>query len=142
MAAAKILLIDDDADFVSIHKAHLLKAGFAVVTAYDGEEGMATARAEKPDLVILDYMMVRPTEGSIVALEFREDPQLKDVPILLLTSVRAKHPWWGVDKSEKYLPVDAFLDKPVTADRLIGEVNRLLREPIVGPGSHERRSSA
>ncbi|MHB1007240.1 MAG: response regulator [Chloroflexota bacterium] len=126
MAAAKVLLIDDDADFVRIHKAYLEEAGFAVVTAYDGEEGLATAREEKPNLVILDYMMMRPTEGSIVALEFKDDPELKGVPILLLTSVRAKHPWWGVDKSDKYLPVDAFLDKPVPADVLIGEVNRLL----------------
>ncbi len=128
MAAARVLLIDDDVDFVAIHKAYLEGAGFDVITAYDAEEGLALAREEKPDIVVLDYMMARPTEGSIVAIEMKEDAELKNIPILLLTSVRAKHPWWGVNKSESYLPVDVLLDKPVSAEQLAAEVSRMLAE--------------
>ncbi len=126
MASAKVLMIDDDVDFLRIHQAYLQKAGFTVVTAVDGDEGLIIARKDKPDLIILDYMMTRPTEGSIVALALRDDPELKDIPVLLLTAVRAKHPWWGVDKHDSYLPVDTVLDKPVSEERLVGEVKRLL----------------
>lgn len=128
MTAAKVLLIDDDADFVRIHAAYLKAAGFTVVSAVDGDEGLAVARQENPDVVILDYMMTRPTEGSIVAIEMREDPQLKSIPIILLTSVRARHPWWGVQKNESHLPVDILLDKPVPPERLIDEVRRLVEK--------------
>lgn len=124
--AAKILLVDDDVDFVRINKAHLEAAGYEVLTAYDGEEGLIVARAEKPDVIVLDYMMTRPTEGSFVAQEIKEDPEIGKTPILLLTSVRAKHPWWRVQKSDSYLPVDVLLDKPVSAEKLVAEISRLV----------------
>ena len=123
----KILLVDDDVDFVKINKAYLEGAGFEVVTAYDGTEGLAQARATRPDLMILDYMMARPTEGAFVAQEMKEDPELKDVPILLLTSVGAIHPWWRVQKDEYYLPVELFMDKPVKPERLIEEARKLIK---------------
>ena len=128
MAAAKVLLIDDDEDFVHIHKSYLEHAGYKVLTSYTGEEGLAIAKAEHPDVILLDYMMARPTEGSIIALEMRDDPELKDTPIVLLTSVRSKHPWWGVQKSEERLPVDVFLDKPVPPERLVAEIEQLVNQ--------------
>jgi len=125
--APKVLLVDDDVDFVKINQAHLEKAGFEVLTAYDGQEGLERARQSRPDVMVLDYMMARPTEGAFVAQEMKDDPELKDIPILLLTSVGAKHPWWRVQKDDQYLPVDEFLDKPVPPERLVEEVRKLLK---------------
>ena len=124
---SRILLVDDDVDFVNITKAHLENAGFEVSTAYDGTEGLASARKERPDLVILDYMMARPTEGAFVAQEMKEDPELKDIPIILLTAVGAVHPWWKVQKDDYYLPVEVFLDKPVKPELLVEEARKLIK---------------
>ena len=126
MVMPKVLLVDDDPDFVRIHKAYLEHAGFQVTASYSGEEGISAALADKPNVVVLDYMMDRPTEGSFVALEFKENPRLRDIPILLVTSVRSKHPWWGVKQSDAYLPVEAILDKPVSPEKLVAEVSRLM----------------
>ena len=123
----RVLLVDDDVDFVKINGAHLEKAGFEVIPAYDGTERLAKARETRPDGMILDYMMARPTEGAFVVQEMKEDPDLKDVPILLLTAVGAIHPWWKVQKDEYYLPVEVFLDKPVKPEQLVEEVRRLIR---------------
>jgi CheY-like chemotaxis protein len=124
--AAKILLVDDDVDFVAITKAFLNAAGYTVLTAYDGDEGLALARAEKPDVIVLDYMMARPIEGSYVAQEIRQDPELTRTPIVLLTSVRAKHPWWRVERNDAHLPVDILLDKPVSAEKLVETVSQMV----------------
>jgi len=125
---AKLLLIDDDVDFVRITKSFLESAGFDVDVAYDGGEGLEKARKDKPDLIFLDYMMLRPTEGAFVAQELKDDPQLKEVPILLLTAISSVHPWWGVQKDDRYLPVDVFIDKPVKPERLVEEIKRLLKQ--------------
>jgi CheY-like chemotaxis protein len=128
MAAQKVLLIDDDEDFVQIHKSYLEHAGFKVLESYTGEEGLAIAKAEHPDIVVLDYMMARPTEGSFIALEIRDDPELKNTPIVLLTSVRSKHPWWGVQKNDEHLPVNVLLDKPISPERLVMEIQQLVSQ--------------
>jgi len=124
----RILLVDDDVDFIRINKAFLEGAGFDVVVAYDGGEGLERARQERPDVIVLDYMMVRPTEGAFVAQELEDDPELKSVPVILLTAVGSAHPWWGVKKDDYYLPVDVFLDKPVKPERLVQEINALLEK--------------
>jgi CheY-like chemotaxis protein len=128
MAASTVLLIDDDEDFVAIHKAYLERAGFKVAACYSGDEGLEAARAEHPDIVVLDFMMARPTEGSLVAQALRDDPSLKETPIILLTSIRSKHPWWGVQKGGDYLPVDVLLDKPIDPERLIAEIRQLVSQ--------------
>jgi CheY-like chemotaxis protein len=124
--AAKILLVDDDVDFVAITKTFLSAAGYTVLTAYDGDECLAIARAERPDVIVLDYMITRPTEGSYVAQEIRRDPVLNRTPIVLLTSVRAKHPWWRVERNDTNLPVDILLDKPVSAEKLVEAVSQMV----------------
>jgi CheY-like chemotaxis protein len=70
-------------------------------------------------------MMDEVTPGSYVARALRQHPVLATVPIILLTSVRVKHPWWGVEKDDERLPVDIIVDKPVSPERLIAEAKRL-----------------
>ncbi|HNQ59515.1 MAG TPA: response regulator [Bacteroidales bacterium] len=129
MKDIKILLVDDDIDFVFIQKAFLEKEGFQVITAGDKFAGFERARAEKPDLAILDVMMTTDQEGFEMAREMRKDPQLKDIPIIMLTSVDSV---MGLNLKEmandpKWLPVDSYLEKPVQPQKLLDEIKRLLK---------------
>lgn len=128
MKEIKILLVDDDIDFIFIQKAMLEKEGFQVITAGDKIAGLERARAEKPDLAILDVMMTTEQEGYEMAREMKKDAALKDIPIIMLTSVDAIT---GLNlkemaKDPKWLPVEAYLEKPVQPQQLLGEIKRLL----------------
>ncbi|MCK5173059.1 MAG: response regulator [Planctomycetes bacterium] len=125
---AKILVVDDDGDLVAAISTVLEGKGYEVATASNKEEGMAKIKEIKPDLAILDVMMTTWQDGFEMAREVKGDEGLKNIPILMLTGVGDKT---GMDrKSEtgdaEWLPVDAFLDKPVKSDVLLAEVERLL----------------
>ena len=130
MAKAKILVTDDDQDIRDSLQAILEAQDYAVVTAVDKDDGMEKIRAEKPDLMILDVMMSTWQDGFEMARELKQDPEYKNVPILMLTGVKEKT---GIDfKStagdETWNPVDGFLEKPVQSDVLLSEIARLLPE--------------
>ncbi|MCM2322608.1 MAG: redox-sensing transcriptional repressor Rex [Oligoflexia bacterium] len=123
----KILCIEDDQDIVESYKAILKTAGYEVAAAYDGESGYAKAREFEPDLIILDVMMKDTTEGFHVAYKFRQDPAFKYVPILMLTSVNSESGFnFNKEKDGAYLPVDAFVEKPVAPNSLLLTVRKLL----------------
>ncbi len=125
--AKKILIIDDDVDFVEMNKAVLTKEGFEVKEAYNGTEGLELVKSEKPDLVILDVMMSRADEGFEVAREIRKDPKTRNLPIIMLTSVNQQPDYnWKFGPDEEWNPVDEFLEKPVSHDKLLQKVNDLL----------------
>jgi len=120
---AKVLIVDDDADFVEVNKMVLEGNGYEVVCAYNGEEGKQKALAEKPDVIILDVMMTTKTEGFDVARELRQKDETKKIPIIMLTAVNQEVPWkFGPD--EVWLPVDEFLEKPVKPDTLLAAVKK------------------
>ncbi|WP_420450691.1 response regulator transcription factor [Ilumatobacter sp.] len=80
-----ILVVDDDTDICDLIGFKLESMGHDVVTEHDGEGGLAAARAEKPDVVVLDWMMPRLT-GLDVCIALRDDPDLARVPVILLTA--------------------------------------------------------
>ncbi|MHC4533396.1 MAG: response regulator [Planctomycetota bacterium] len=128
MEKAKIMVVDDDADYVYVVKTLLENEQYVVVTAGDKTEGMEKIRAEKPDLAILDVMMDVWNDGFEMSRQLKRDAQLKNMPVLMLTAVEKKT---GIDfKSAAgdplWLPVDAFLNKPVEPDVLLSEVKILL----------------
>ncbi|RKY06788.1 MAG: response regulator [Planctomycetota bacterium] len=128
MGSMKILIVDDDTDITDSLKAILEDQRFSVATAADRAEGMEKFKTESPDLVILDVMMATWRDGFEMAREIKSDPESREVPILMLTGVKDKS---GIDfKSTAgdptWLPVDGFLDKPVDAEVLIAEVEKLL----------------
>lgn len=125
----KVLVVDDDLGFVKIVSAILSSTGYEVVSANNGDEALKRAKEGRPDLIMLDYMMDSLTEGSTVAYLLREDEELRDIPILMVSAVGTKHPWWKVQPDPDALPVDGWLDKPVEADSLLNEVTRLLLKP-------------
>jgi CheY-like chemotaxis protein len=128
---AKILIIDDDPDIILAVKLNLEAAGYQVIEAQNGVEGLKKVKTERPDLIILDVMMDTTTEGFQVTLKLRSpDPAseyaaFRDIPILMLTAIHSTTPLrFGPD--EDYLPVDEFVDKPIDLDDLVRKVASLL----------------
>ncbi len=120
-----ILLVDDDADFVAQNKAVLEGAGYRVLAAYNGQECLARAAADRPDLIVLDVMMASPTEGFHVTYDLRRQEATRAIPVLMVTSVNEFVPY-TFSADETWLPVDAFIEKPIAPQRLLEEVARRL----------------
>jgi CheY-like chemotaxis protein len=131
MANEKILIIDDDDDLVHALRLPLEAAGYRVSRAASGNEGLQKIKEGKPDLIILDVMMDTTTEGFHISLALRSpDPksEYKDyrkIPILMLTSIHSTtNLRFGPDKD--YLPVDAFIEKPIEPAELLQKVREHL----------------
>ena len=83
---AKILLVEDDALFVKMYEKKLTREGMTLLAAYDGEQGVEIAKAEKPDLIILDLMLPK-MAGSEVLKEIKEEPTTSAIPVIVLTNL-------------------------------------------------------
>ncbi len=131
MTDRTILVIDDDIDLVEIIRVNLEAAGFKVIDAQNGERGIERARADSPDLILLDVMMGNVDEGFQVAYQLRKDPSTKEIPILMLTAV-ADQTGFGFDrdKDQDFLPVDEFLEKPISPRKLVDMVRKHLPTTI------------
>jgi CheY-like chemotaxis protein len=118
--AKKILVIDDDPDFVDSVENLLEAKGYQVVSASNGKEGVEKARAEKPDLILLDVMMNTKDEGFNVARQMHQIPEIKDTPVVLVTGVRREMNLpFGFEPDETWLPVRQILEKPVKSEILL-----------------------
>ena len=122
---AKILLVDDDPDFVSATKI-VLETKYEVVTAGEGEEGIQKARDEKPDLIILDVIMPV-KDGFSAAEQLKKDPQLSEIPIIMLTSYAQQKGNTSIPVSKgMMLEAEDYVDKPVKPEELLKRVEALL----------------
>ncbi len=123
----RILLVDDEPDFISIVKSNLEKEGFEVDMAYDGVEGLKKIKANPPDAIVLDVMMPE-KDGYEVCAELKGDKKYSHIPIIMLTAV-ADHV-----SSTRYshydgmsMEADDYLPKPASAEAIVGSVKSLLR---------------
>ncbi len=121
----KVLIIDDDPDFVSSTGIVLKSAGYEVVEAFSGKEGLEKSKSDKPDLYIIDLMMETYSEGSNVVKALTEDEETKDKPKIMITSVDLKGPFDSYPQDE-WLPCDFLLQKPVSPNDLLKYVERAL----------------
>lgn len=126
----KILVVDDDPDILDAITMILESQGYQVSTARDGIEGLATLKAENPDLMILDLMMPK-MDGFAVCKEL-QDPRwskYKDIPILILTSVReeASRRRYELETGLE-LDVDDYVEKPMSPNVLLERVSRLIKK--------------
>ena len=115
----RILLIDDDVDFVKATTKVLQSKPYEVIAAYDGQEGLDKARSEKPDLILLDILMPK-VDGFAVAEQFKKDQTLSKIPVLALTSF-----------SDSYgqpfaFEVSDFIQKPVSPRDLLAVIEKHL----------------
>lgn len=123
---ADILLIDDDPDFVDATRLVLEEAGYEVRTALHGQEGLDLARQKTPDLIILDIIMPE-QDGFMVCEALKADPELRHVPIMMLTSFaeRVSDTSLAV-KQGMMLEAEDYVDKPVRPPELLRRIEKLL----------------
>jgi CheY-like chemotaxis protein len=121
----KILVVDDDPDFVDITTRVLKAAGYETVTATNGAQALAAMRQERPDLVLLDIMMSTALDGLDVSDEMQNDPELKDLPVIMISSI-ADTEYAAVFPSDDYVHMDAWISKPIQPEDLLKKVRRYL----------------
>ena len=124
---AKVLLIDDDVDFVEATKIVLESKPYEVIVAYEGNEGLRKAREEKPDLIILDVIMPV-KDGFTAAEEFKKDPELSKIRVVMLTSFAEKGGETSIAASRGLtLETEDYIDKPVSPEELLNMVEKQLK---------------
>jgi DNA-binding response OmpR family regulator len=133
MSTPSILLVDDDPDFVEIATAILETKQYQVRSAQDPDEGLAMLEEEIPDLLILDVMMGRGAGGFVLARKIRKDSRFDKVPILMLTSMTEQTGFDipGQRISEKFLPVDDYIEKGLKPHELLEKIEHLLAKKAV-----------
>jgi len=122
---SKILIVDDDPDFVESMRFILISHGYDVVSAGNSDEGWASLETEKPDLVILDVVMSSVLDGLNMSQRMHDDLEHRTIPILMVTSI-ANIDYAALFPTDEALHIDAFLSKPVSAERLLSEVRRFI----------------
>jgi two-component system alkaline phosphatase synthesis response regulator PhoP len=126
---AKILVVDDDIDFLEAQKVLLQAKGYTVFGAPNGDEGYQKAKTEHPDLMLLDVMMTYDSEGFDLARKLKEDPATRQIPVIMITGIRkAKGLPFSFEPDEDWLPVKAVLEKPVKPDELLKTVEEGLKK--------------
>lgn len=125
----KIMMIDDDPDFVAGIRAILEKAGYSVSVAYNPKDGYQALQAEHYDLLLLDIMMGRGAEGVALARKIRKDPKLKEMPVLIITGLREQIAFLfpGQSVHPHFVENDELVEKPVEPKLLLEKVSTLLR---------------
>jgi len=131
----KILIVDDDPDICEAMRLVLEMRDYEVCVAHDPDSGMELAEAELPDLIVLDVMMPEGTEGFHFAWDLRSksDKDLAETPILMVTAIHDQtklriYPDQkdGTYGAGEFLPVQGFIDKPVTPEDLLNRVEETL----------------
>jgi len=127
MRGKKILLVDDDADFVEATKIILESRSYDVTVAHDGKEGLQKAQTEQPNLIILDVMMPE-MDGYEVCAKLKADPKYRHIPILLLTAVGEAIPTtkYTLEMGMK-TEADDYIPKPVEPMELVERVENLFK---------------
>ena len=130
---SKILIIDDDPDFVDATKMVLEKEGYVVSSAPGGKAGIQKALDQQPDLIILDVMMDSVLDGVSTCRKMHGIPETTDIPIVMVTSI-ANTDYAALFPTDEYIHMDAFLSKPVDPERLIKKIRRILPKEETAQG--------
>lgn len=124
----KILIVDDDPDFVEATKVLLETSGYAVVSASDGKKGYDKVRSESPDLLLLDVMMSYDSEGFDLARRLRTEGISTRLPVIITTGIRkAKSLPFSFEPDDDWLPVKGVLEKPVPPEKLLTTIAAALQ---------------
>jgi CheY-like chemotaxis protein len=123
----KILLADDDPDFIEINRTILETVGFEVDEAYTSAEALQKIRQNDYSLLVLDLMMEEKDSGFTVAYSVRDDERTRNLPILMLTSAEEKTGFsFQFSKDKEWMKVDDYATKPLKPAELINKVQNLL----------------
>ncbi len=124
-----ILIVDDDVQAVDTVETLLQSVGYETSHAYLSMDGLELARQVKPALILLDVMFAGPPgpDGFEVSRELHEDPELKDIPVIILSGLKKV---MGISADftpdETWMPVKAFMEKPVKPADLLAQIEKIL----------------
>jgi CheY-like chemotaxis protein len=124
----KILIVDDNQDFLFAMETLLKRNGFQTLTADNGEKGFDLAQKEQPDLILLDVMMETLYSGFEVCRRLKLDPQLRKIPIIGISGMADEigiH--FDKQRDEEYFSPDEFFEKPVDKVKLLDRIKELVK---------------
>ncbi len=123
MSGKRVLLVDDDREFVAANRLVLESKGYEVSDAHDVDSAKKKALETGLDVIVLDVMMETNQAGFELARWLRSQETTSSIPIVMLTAINQRYPL-NFDKDEIWLPVDEFFEKPVTPDDLLEAVSK------------------
>jgi len=128
MGSKKILIIDDDDDFVESTRVVLESGGYSIRSASTKEEGFELIESSCPDLIILDVIMEKMSDGFDLSRKIKSDEKYKMIPIFMVTSVGNITGFKYSSKAgdDTWLPVDDYAEKPLNPEDLLKRVKKLL----------------
>jgi len=124
-----IVVVDDDVQLVESVTTLLESVGYEVFSAYRAEKGFALAKEKQPDLILLDVMFAGPPgpDGFEISRRIKEDEVLKDTPVVMLSGVKkVLELGYDVTPDDDFMPVEAFIDKPVKPEKLLTTIDDVL----------------
>jgi DNA-binding response OmpR family regulator len=131
---SRVLVVEDDRVLAQLAGVWLREAGFEVDVAHDGQAGLNTAAAHRPDVILLDLRMPR-LDGFEVMRELQQDPQLNDVPVIVISANVQETTRQRILKSGAKM----FLPKPYEPGEMLDAVRRLTRAPGCSASDHAGR---
>lgn len=122
-----VLIVEDEADLITLLRYNLTKQGFDVIAAEDGEEGLFLARDRQPAMILLDWMLPE-MSGLDVCRQLRRDPGTRDIPIVMLTAkAEEADRIRGLDSG-----ADDYVPKPFSPGELIARIRAVMRRTVHG----------
>jgi two-component system alkaline phosphatase synthesis response regulator PhoP len=125
----RLLIIDDDPDFVEGIESILVNADYEVDAKYNPDDGFEALKTGSYDLLLLDVLMGRGAEGIMIARKIGADEKLREIPILIITGMREQIAFLfpGQPVHPSFVPTDELIEKPVEPDLLLEKVSTLLK---------------
>ena len=120
---AKLLIVDDESHFIDMLQIRLEANGYEVIAAYNGEEGLAKAKSESPDLIILDIRMPV-MDGHEMLKKLRGDEQIKNIPVILCSAKAQK----DTEDIGQKADADDYIKKPFEASQFLAKIETLLNK--------------
>ena len=125
---ARILIVDDDADFVESTRIVLESKPYEVIVAVNGDDALRKAAEEKPDLILLDIIMPV-KDGFTAAEQLKKDRELVKIPVLMLTSYSTKGSGTEIPRDRGYaLEAEDYIEKPVSPQNLLAAIEKNLKK--------------
>ena len=124
----QLLIVDDDPDFAGAISEILESAGYDTEITHNPKTGWSALKGRRFDLLLLDIMMGRGAEGVMMARKIRNDPELRDMPVLIITGMREQIAFLfpGQAIHPRFVPVDELVEKPIEPDLLLDRVQALI----------------
>ncbi len=124
----KILVVEDDIDVLETRKIVLEHNDYDVATATNIKVAKELLESEKIDLIILDVMMEKDSDGFVFAQDVKNNETFKHIPIIMATAVNQRTKFkFDIEKDGDFLPVEKFMEKPIDPDDLIVTIRGLLK---------------